>query len=125
MAASSLEEQLTYVFAALTRCYARERRLSRVFIKELLFTDGNQRTDTTAWTFELVSRVADLIRLAQRRGELDSSVDVMDAAQQVFSMHYFGMVTWLGGTVPSRTAQEKQFQTALRLLFRGIRRSAA
>ncbi|MDH3726838.1 MAG: TetR/AcrR family transcriptional regulator, partial [Myxococcales bacterium] len=47
MAASSLEEQLTYVFAALTRCYARERRLSRVFIKELLFTDGNQRADTT------------------------------------------------------------------------------
>ncbi|MDH3201317.1 MAG: TetR/AcrR family transcriptional regulator [Myxococcales bacterium] len=125
MEASSLEEQLTYVFSALTRCYARERRLSRVFIKELLFTDGSQRADTTAWTFGLVSRVAGLIGQAKRRGELDSSVDAMDAAQQVFSMHYFGMVTWLGGTIPSRTAQEKQFQTALSLLFRGIRRTAA
>ncbi len=125
MAASSLEGQLRHVFEALTRCYARERRLSRVFIKELLFTDGSQRADTTAWTFELVSKVARLIQLAQRRGELDSSVNAMDAAQQVFSMHYFAMVTWLGGTIPSRAAQEKQFETALRLLFRGIRRTAA
>lgn len=125
MIAASLEEQLTHVFAALTRCYARERRLSRVFIKELLFTDGNQRTDTAAWTFKLVSRVADLVRSAQRKGELDPSVDAMDAAQQVFSAHYFGMVTWLGGTIPSRSAQEEQFQTGLRLLFRGIRRTAA
>lgn len=125
MEASSLEEQLTHVFTGLTRCYARERRLSRVFIKELLFTDGTQRTDTAAWTFKFVSRIADLIRAAQRRGELDASVDVMDAAQQIFSMHYFGMVTWLGGTIPSRGAQEEQFQTALHLLFRGIRRTAA
>jgi AcrR family transcriptional regulator len=125
MVASSLEEQLTHLFAALTRCYARERRLSRVFIKELLFTDGSQRADTAAWTFELVSRVAELIRRAQRGGEIDPSVDAIGVAQQVFSTHYFGMVTWLGGTIPSRTAQEEQFQTALRLLLRGIRRTAA
>ena len=102
MTAASLEEQLTHVFTALTQCYARERRLSRVFVKELLFTDGSQRTHTAAWTFELVSRVGDLIRRAQREGQLDPSVDAMDAAQQVFSIHYFGMVTWLGGTIPSR-----------------------
>ena len=122
---TSLEEDLRHVFSSLTDCYASERRLSRVFIKELLFTEGPQRTTSAAWTFGLVERVATLIREAQKTGKIDGSVDAMDAAQQVFSAHYFGMMTWLGGTIPSRAAHEEQFRTALRLLFGGLRRSAA
>lgn len=125
MQPSTLDRELTHVFAALTQCYARERRLSRVFIKELLFTDGESRAESAAWTFDLVKRIAGLMRNAQRRGELDASIEPMEGAQQVFSAHYFGLVTWLGGTIPSRTAQEEQFQTSLRLLLRGFRRSAA
>lgn len=125
MAPSTLDRELTHVFSALTRFYASERRLSRVFIKELLFTDGELRAESAAWTFGLVKRIASLVVSAQRRGELDPSIDAMGAAQQVFSTHYFGLVTWLGGTIPSRAAQEEQFQTSLRLLLRGLRRSAA
>ncbi|MBW2224939.1 MAG: TetR/AcrR family transcriptional regulator [Deltaproteobacteria bacterium] len=117
--------QLTHVFASLTQCYANERRLARVFIKELLFTDGERRAESAAWTFDLVKRIAGLVRKAQRRGDLDPSIEPMDAAQQVFSTHYFGLVTWLGGTIPSRVAQEERFQASLRLLLRGLRRSAA
>ncbi len=108
--ASTLEEELTHVFSALTDCYARERRLSRVFVKELLFTDGHRRAESAAWTFDLVSRVASLVKNAQQRGELDPAIEPMEAAQQIFSAHYFGLVTWLGGTIPSRSAQEEQFQ---------------
>jgi len=125
MTPSTLEQELTHVCDALTRCYAEERRLSRVFIKELLFTDGEQRAESAAWTFDLVKRIAHLVATAQRRGELDAAVDPMEAAQQVFSTHYFGLVTWLGGTIPSRIAQEAQFRTSLRLLLRGLSRSAA
>ena len=95
MAPSTLERELTELFAALTQCYAKERRLSRVFIKELLFTDGQRRTESAAWTFGLVKRISSLVERAQRRGELDPSIDPMEAAQQVFSTHYFGLVTWL------------------------------
>ena len=125
MAASTLEQQLVDVFEALTDCYARQRRLGRVFIKELLFTDGEQRAESAAWTFDLVKRIASLIRASQLRGELDPSIAPIEAAQQLFSAHYFGLVTWLGGTIPSRAAQEEQFRASLRLLLRGIRRSAA
>jgi len=125
MAPSTLEQELTHVFAVLTSCYAKERRLSRVFIKELLFTDGQRRAESAAWTFDLVKRIADLVTNAQRRGELDPTIEPMDAAQQIFSTHYFGLVTWLGGTIPSRAAQEEQFEASLRLLLRGLRRSAA
>jgi len=125
MAPSTLEEELTHVFAALTRCYAQERRLSRVFIKELLFTDGERRAESAAWTFDLVKQIAGVVSNARRRGELDPTIEPMEAAQQVFSAHYFGLVTWLGGTIPSRAAQEEQFQASLRLLLRGLRRSAA
>ncbi len=61
MTASTLEQELTYVFSALTRCYAKERRLSRVFIKELLFTDGQRRAESAEWTFNLVKRVANMV----------------------------------------------------------------
>ncbi len=125
MPSSTLEGELTHVFASLTQCYANERRLGRVFVKELLFTDGERRAESAAWTFGLVKRIADLVRTAQRRGEVEPSIEPMDAAQQVFSTHYFGLVTWLGGTIPSRVAQEEQFQASLHLLLRGLRRSAA
>jgi AcrR family transcriptional regulator len=125
MPPSTLEGELTHVFDALTQCYASERRLGRVFIKELLFTDGKSRAESAAWTFDLVKRIAGLVRNAQRRGELDPAIEPMEAAQQIFSTHYFGLVTWLGGTIPSRVAQEEQFQASLRLLLRGLRRSAA
>jgi len=122
---STLERDLTHVFTALTESYARDRRLSRVFIKELLFTGGQRRAESAAWTFDLVKHVADLVSNAQGRGELDPSIEPMDAAQQIFSAHYFGLVTWLGGTIPSRAAQEEQFGVSLRLLLRGLRRRAA
>jgi hypothetical protein len=99
--------------------------LSRVFVKELLFTDGEQRAESAAWTFGLVKRIAERVRAAQRRGELDPAVEPMNAAQQLFSAHYFGLVTWLGGTIPSRAAHEEHFKASLRLLLRGLRRSAA
>jgi AcrR family transcriptional regulator len=125
MVPSTLERELTELFAALTQSYAKERRLSRIFIKELLFTDGERRMESAAWTFGLVKRISDLVERAQRRGELDPAMDPMNAAQQVFSTHYFGLVTWLGGTIPSRDAQEEQFRASLRLLLRGLRQRAA
>lgn len=125
MEARTLEAELTHVFGALTDSYAGDHRLSRVFIKELLFTDGEGRAASAAWTFQLVTKLARLIDAAQVRGELDPAVEPMAAAQQVFSTHYFGLVTWLGGTIPSRAAHERQFQASLRLLLRGLRRRAA
>lgn len=122
---ASLEGELTQLFEVLTQCYADERRLSRVFVKELLFTDGEQRAESAAWTFGLVTKIADRVRDAQTRGELDPGVDPVAAAQQLFSAHYFGLVTWLGGTIPSRAAHEAQFRTSLRLLLRGLSKSAA
>ena len=57
---STLEKELTELFDALTQCYANERRLGRVFVKELLFTDGEQRAESAAWTFGLVKKIAGL-----------------------------------------------------------------
>jgi AcrR family transcriptional regulator len=122
---STLEAQLVHVLEALGECCASERRLSRVFVKELLFTDGEQRTDSAAWTFDLVKRLAGLIEQAQSAGELDPDVDPLAAAQQVFSACYFSLVTWLGGTIPSRSAHRAQVRASLGLLLRGLRRRAA
>ena len=125
MNGATLEQELAQLFDALSDCYAEERRLSRVFVKELLFTNGAERAGSAAWTFGLVQRIADLVERAKQRGELDPSVEAMSAAQQLFSAHYFGLVTWLGGTIPSRSAYQEQLWSSLRLLLRGLHRSAA
>ena len=125
IAPSTLERELNALFDALNDCYAEERRLSRVFVKELLFTDGAKRAESAAWTFGLVRTIAALVERAQERGELDASVDSMEAAQQIFSAHYFGLVTWLGGTIPSRSAHREHLDATLRLLLGGLRRTAA
>ena len=125
MTGTTLEQELSQLFDALADCYAEERRLSRVFVKELLFTNGAERSECAAWTFALVRRIGALVERAKQRGELDPGVEPMSAAQQLFSAHYFGLVTWLGGTIPSRSAYEEQLGSSLRLLLRGLHRSAA
>lgn len=125
MTIGTLEKELAQLFDALADCYAEERRLSRVFVKELLFTNGAERAESAAWTFALVQRIAGLVERARQRGELDPDVEPMNAAQQLFSAHYFGLVTWLGGTIPSRSAYQEQLWSSLRLLLRGLHRSAA
>jgi len=125
LVAATIDRELIHVFGALTECYAQDRRLGRVFVKELLFIGGERRAESAAWTFGIVKRIASLMRSAQQRGELDPSIDPVDAAQQIFSMHYFGVVTWLGGMIPSRAAHEARFEGSLRLLLRGLRRRAA
>ncbi|MGD8606859.1 MAG: TetR/AcrR family transcriptional regulator [Myxococcales bacterium] len=122
---SRIDAQLTHLFGALTECYAWDHGLSRVFVKELLFIDGTRRTESAAWTFGIVKRIAGLLSSAQNRGEIDPTVDPLDVAQQIFSLHYFGLVTWLGGMIPSRSAHESRFESSLRLLLRGLRRRAA
>ena len=104
MTPSTLEGELSHLFAALTQSYAKERRLSRVFIKELLFTDGAGRAESAAWTFDFVKRIAGVVRNAQRRGELDPSIEPMDAAQQVFSS---------SRSVPSDMVWERGSMTAM------------
>jgi AcrR family transcriptional regulator len=122
---SSLEQELTELFDGLADCYAEERRLSRVFVKELLFTNGAERAESAAWTFALVKQIGELVERARQRGELDPAIEPMSAAQQLFSAHYFGLVTWLGGTIPSRSAHREQVRASLGLLLRGMRRRAA
>lgn len=121
----TIEQELLHVFGALTECHAKDRRLSRVFIKELLFVERAQRAEAASWTFAIVQRIAAMLGRAQERGELDAEIDPLAVAQQIFSMHYFGLVTWLGGTIPSRAAHEERFEASLGLLLRGLRRRVA
>lgn len=125
MGGRSTEADVAHLFSALTDCYARERRLSRIFVKELLFTEGTERKGAADWAFGIVQETARLLQDGQKRGELDTLTDALSVAQQIFSAHYFGLVTWLGGTIPSKKAVEAQFATSLGLILRGLSQRAA
>lgn len=121
----SLGTQLEHIFRHLFASYGQERRLSRVFVKELLFVDGPLRAETAQWTYGLIERIGELVRTAQGRGEISLGADPMKTAAQIFSAHYFGLVTWLGGTVPSEAARDEHLRSAVQLLLKGLERQAA
>ncbi len=123
--ATSLLAQLEHVFGHLYASHGCERRLGRVFVKELLFVDGPLRTDTAMWTYGLIERIAELVAIAQSTGSIGRQIDPLDAAAQMFGAYYFGLVTWLGGTVPSEAARDAQLRQALDLLIGGLQRKAA
>ena len=112
--------QLDHIFSCLYRCYEEDRRLARTFVKEWLFVSGSPESQPADWAFMLVQHIASMIVAAQQRGEIQRQIDAMQLAQQIFSTHYFTLVTWLGGTIPSPAARDQQLSDSLVLLFRGL-----
>ena len=121
---SSIEDQLVHLFTKLHQCYEQDRRLSRAFIKEWLFLSANPNVRDTDGAFMIVQAIAELITEAQTRGQVDSETVPLRLAQQIFSAHYFTLVTWLGGTIPSPEARDRQLKDSLATLLTAVRRAA-
>ena len=121
---SSIEDRLAHLFTKLHQCYEQDRRLSRAFIKEWLFLSANPNTRDAGGAFTVVQTIAELITEAQARGQVDAETVPLRLAQQIFSAHYFTLVTWLGGTIPSPEARDRQLKDSLATLMTAVRRAA-
>lgn len=118
---SLLVDQLVHIFSSFYRFYDADRRLSRLFVKELLFLDAESpvgvrvgaggapvppaagsATDTghrvsdaekhMALTLEFIGRLSDLLRQAQSRGELRSDVDPLLSTMNFFATYFLTLV---------------------------------
>ena len=115
-----LVDQLMHVFAPFYGYYAEHPGLARVFVKELMFLEGEQRELMTDFTVGFIVRLAGLVSAAQRRGEVAADVSDFQAASQCFSFYTFALINWVGGALMTREVALAQLESSLRLLMRGL-----
>lgn len=115
-----LVDQLTHFTGRLYDYYARDPRLSRIFLKELLFLEEGERDEMMALTMSTVVRVADLVAKAKKRGEIARSVDPMQVSAHGFALYLFGLIGWLNGAIPTPQVARAQLEAQFDLLVQGI-----
>ena len=97
-----LVDALMHVFGALYDHYETDRRLSRVFVQELLFVDPREPDpQLAAMTLDFVGELGRLVSEAKERGELGAEVAEPEAAYHFFGAYVFNLVGWLGGMMPA------------------------
>jgi TetR/AcrR family transcriptional regulator, cholesterol catabolism regulator len=115
-------DQLTHVAGRLYEYYARDPRLSRTFLKELLFLEEGERDDMMALTMSAVVRWAAIVAGAKDRGEVEASADPMQVATHAFGLYLFGLIAWLNGGIPTPELIEAHLEAQLEALMQGIGR---
>lgn len=118
--AMPLLEALVRVFRSLFDAYARDLRLSRVFLSELAFLDPARRGDLMRFTQEFLDALAGLVERARSHGEVRRGVDPRRAASALFRIYYAVLIQWAGGGLPSPDAAERELRDSLALLLDGI-----
>lgn len=110
------------VFRSLYDYYARDPRLSRVFLSELAFLDPARGSDLALFTFEFLQAIAGLVTAARDRGELSRDVEPLTVARTMFRLYYAVLIEWIAGVLPSPAAAEHELRGSLGQLLRGIAR---
>jgi TetR/AcrR family transcriptional regulator, cholesterol catabolism regulator len=96
-AKASLHRQLRHVFGAMFRFYAQRPALSRVFVRELLFLQGEAAEVHKALLYAFAGRLAELLSSAQDKGELADAVPPMLLATNAFAVYLLQLIAFLNG----------------------------
>lgn len=145
--AELLVEQLVHVFSSFYRYYATDRRLSRLFIKELLFLDRDPPASEapepaepsrssgerprlsdaekhTGLTLEFIGRLSGLVKAAQESGVLRADFDPLLATMNFFATYFLTLVGLLdpihGAGLDAELATQR-LRMALQLQISGLR----
>jgi AcrR family transcriptional regulator len=121
-AGAGLVDQLSHVFGRFYTYYGRDPRLSRIFLKELLFLEGGERDHVMALTLSYVARVAGLVAGAIEAGEISPSVEPMQVATHAVALYLFGLIAWMNGAIPTPELIRPQVEAQLELMMQGIAR---
>jgi AcrR family transcriptional regulator len=115
-----LVRRLSHVFGRFYAYYARNPRLSRVFLKELIFLGEAEGGPMMSFTMSFILRLAGVVADAKERGEVRASVDATQAATQAVALYMLGLIAWFNGISPSPELTLVQVESQLELLMSGI-----
>lgn len=115
-----LADQLAHVFGAFYAYYGTDVRLSRVFLKELLFLERGKRGEMLAYTMRFVGRVTEIVARAQARGELPPAAEPARVAEHAFALYIGGLVAWVSGAFATPDLVRAHLRDQLEVLLRGV-----
>jgi AcrR family transcriptional regulator len=117
-----LIDQLMSVFEAMVAYHARDQDISRILLKEAMFPSAHERIDDMQELMTAIyQRMGDLVSARRKAEGLREEVDPVLAAQTMFSIYYFVLLTWLRGGM-SRSELSHRIRGRLGLLIDGLRR---
>lgn len=101
-AEAPLVDALMHLFDALYDHYEKDRRLTRVFVQELLFRDvGDPDDRLAAMSLDFMNELGRLVERAVARNEIASEIAAPEAAYHFFSAYCFNLIGWVGGSMPA------------------------
>lgn len=113
-------DAIVHLFRGIYRVYERDRGLSRVFVREALFLDGELGAELGAWTIGFIGRLGALLEGWRKAGALAPDCEPATAAFQIFGSYYLALVAWLGTSALGPSARDAMFAASVEQLMRGI-----
>ena len=124
LSGGTLEAQLLHVFGTLFRMYARHPQIAMAFVRTVpQGHDGPNAKAADAMTMSFFGRIGGLVVDAQRRGEVDASVEPMRAAVNLFALYFSALLGWLRGAYSIEEALDPFLKESIALQMRGLARS--
>jgi len=118
---TAIVDQLSAFFRVYYREFSREVNLARILLQELTFySHGKQAAEFQNHRRRLVGRVEDLIRAAQRSGQIRTDHDTSLVARHVFFMYSSAIRWWIGGEQPDLGKGMDEFRAMLALQIQGL-----
>jgi len=116
-----LIDQLLHVFGCIFQMYGETPKLAAEFVRALPSSRGRNAQEVNALTFAFFAHLAQMVREAQERGEVDPAVDSMLAARNLFSLYLGALMSWVAGLIPApELALDPVLRDALLLQYRGL-----
>jgi len=118
---AALLERLVAIFHGFFDFFGRQPNLSRIILKELTFySAGPQARRFQHGRSEVLARLAEVVRAAQRRGEIGSGEDADEIAYTLFSIYAGEIRHWLGAPKPDLDTGLAALRRHFRLLIAGL-----
>jgi AcrR family transcriptional regulator len=83
--------------------YAKDRELAKVFWREFLFHKGEVRAELDKQASEILRALAEVIAIAQKRGDIDKRVDPAVGALQLYAIYHATLAFHLADCLPDRS----------------------
>src|ERR1700733_9355045 len=83
--------------------YEKDRDLAKVFWREFLFHKGEVRVELDKQASEILRALAEVIAIAQKRGDIDQHVDPAVGALQLYAIFHATLAFHLADCLPDRS----------------------
>lgn len=118
---ATLVPQLLHVFRGIFTMYGETPAMAAEFVRALPSARGRNAQEVNALTFTFFAYLAQMVREAQHRGEVDPSIDTLLAARNIFSLYFGALLSWVAGIAPTiEMALDPVLRDALQLQLRGL-----